>query len=75
MKKTFKNKKSVLALENLTIPLYRISYLRKDPITKANICKLNDGGALSLSDDEYKAISEEMEKSNEDAYQDRKGER
>lgn len=72
MKKPTKNKKSVLALDNLTIPLYRISYLRKDPITKTNICKLNDGGSLALSDEEYMAISTEMEKQNEDTNQERR---
>ncbi len=58
-------KKNIIVLENLTIPLYKVSFLRKDPVTGANHCKLNDGSSLTISDEEYIQITKELEKQNE----------
>ena len=63
--KKVQRKKNVLVLENLTLSLQKVSYLRRDPITNMRFAKLTDGSSVHLSDTEYQKISEAMELENE----------
>ncbi len=55
-----KNNDAVFVGENLVVQIWKISYLRKDPMTNVHTLRLNDGANVTITEQEYLEIAQKL---------------